>query len=45
MNLTKIKDVSDKYGITAKILRYYEDKGLIKSIKSDLLRTTARNDV
>ena len=35
MNLTKIKDVSDKYGITAKTLRYYEDKGLIKSIRSD----------
>lgn len=33
--LTKIRDVSDKYGITARTLRYYEDMGLIKSIRSD----------
>lgn len=35
MNLIKIKDVSDKYGITARTLRYYEDIGLIESIRSD----------
>ena len=27
--LTKIKDVSSRYGITARTLRYYEDMGLI----------------
>ena len=34
-SLIKIKDVSDKYGITARTLRYYEDMGLIESIRSD----------
>ena len=34
-SLIKIKDVSDKYAITARTLRYYEDMGLIKSIRSD----------
>lgn len=31
----KIKDVSDQYGITARTLRYYEDMGLIKSVRRD----------
>ncbi len=34
-NLIKIKDVSSKYSITARTLRYYEDMGLINSIRSD----------
>ena len=34
-DLIKIKDVSDKYGITARTLRYYEDMGLIESTRSD----------
>ena len=34
-NLIKIKDVSDKYNITARTLRYYEDMGLISSVRSD----------
>ncbi len=34
-NLIKIKDVSSKYSITARTLRYYEDMGLIKSTRSD----------
>lgn len=34
-NLIKIKEVSDKYDITARTLRYYEDMGLIKSVRSD----------
>ena len=33
--LIKIKDVSDKYDITARTLRYYEDMGLITSTRSD----------
>jgi DNA-binding transcriptional MerR regulator len=33
--LTKIKDVSDRYDITARTLRYYEDIGLINSKRSD----------
>jgi len=33
-DLIKIKDVSDKYGITARTLRYYEDMGLIASTRS-----------
>lgn len=33
--LIKIKDVSDKYDITARTLRYYEDMELIKSVRSD----------
>jgi DNA-binding transcriptional MerR regulator len=34
-NLIKIKDVSSKYSITARTLRYYEDMGLITSTRSD----------
>nr|WP_295683129.1 MerR family transcriptional regulator [uncultured Lachnoclostridium sp.] len=34
-NLIKIKDVSSKYSITARTLRYYEDMGLINSARSD----------
>ncbi|SHJ75947.1 DNA-binding transcriptional regulator, MerR family [Anaerocolumna jejuensis DSM 15929] len=34
-NLIKIKDVSSKYSITARTLRYYEDMGLINSTRSD----------
>ena len=34
-SLIKIKDVSDKYDITARTLRYYEDMGLINSTRSD----------
>lgn len=30
-NLVKIKDVSNKYDVTARTLRYYEDMGLISS--------------
>jgi DNA-binding transcriptional MerR regulator len=33
--LIKIKDVSDRYSITARTLRYYEDMGLINSTRSD----------
>jgi len=33
--LTKIRDVSIKYNISARTLRYYEDMGLITSIRSD----------
>jgi DNA-binding transcriptional MerR regulator len=34
-NLIKIKDVSSKYDITARTLRYYEDMGLLHSTRSD----------
>jgi len=34
-NLIKIHDVSARYDITARTLRYYEDIGLIKSVRSD----------
>ncbi|WP_067839242.1 MerR family transcriptional regulator [Amphibacillus sediminis] len=34
-NLIKIKDVSRKYDITARTLRYYEDMGLLSSTRSD----------
>ena len=34
-NLIKIKEVSSKYEITARTLRYYEDMGLINSVRSD----------
>lgn len=34
-NLIKIRDVSSKYDITARTLRYYEDMGLISSTRSD----------
>lgn len=33
--LIKIRDVSAKYDISARTLRYYEDMGLINSIRSD----------
>ncbi len=33
--LVKIRDVSTKYDISARTLRYYEDMGLIKSTRSD----------
>ena len=33
--LIKIKEVSDKYDITARTLRYYEDMGLIASTRND----------
>lgn len=33
--LIKIKDVSSKYDITARTLRYYEDMGLLSSTRSD----------
>ncbi len=33
--LIKIRDVSSKYDISARTLRYYEDMGLITSIRSD----------
>jgi len=33
--LTKIKDVSSKYNITTRTLRYYEDMGLITSTRND----------
>ena len=33
--LIKIRDVSTKYGISARTLRYYEDMGLITSTRSD----------
>ncbi len=34
-SLIKIKDVSSKYDITARTLRYYEDMGLIQSTRSN----------
>ena len=34
-NLVKIRDVSLKYDISARALKYYEDMGLIQSTKSD----------
>lgn len=34
-DLIKIKEVSDKYDITARTLRYYEDMGLISSIRNN----------
>ncbi|WP_438445122.1 MerR family transcriptional regulator [Gorillibacterium sp. sgz5001074] len=34
-NLIKIKDMSSKYDITARTLRYYEDMGLLSSTRSD----------
>ena len=33
--LTKVRDISLKYGISARALKYYEDMGLITSGKSD----------
>lgn len=34
-NLVKIKDMSNRYNITARTLRYYEDMGLLSSTRSD----------
>jgi len=34
-NLIKIKDVADKYGKTARTLRYYEDMGFLKSTRNN----------
>jgi DNA-binding transcriptional MerR regulator len=34
-NLTKITDVSSRYDVTARTLRYYEDMGLLSSHRSD----------
>ena len=34
-NLVKIRELSLKYDVSARTLRYYEDMGLIKSIRSD----------
>ncbi len=34
-NLIKIRDVSTKYDISARTLRYYEDMGLLSSCRSD----------
>lgn len=34
-NLIKIKEMSSRYSVTARTLRYYEDMGLITSIRSD----------
>ena len=33
--LTKIKDVSMKYAVTARTLRYYEDMGILASVRSE----------
>jgi len=33
--LSKIKDVSSKYAITARTLRYYEDMGLLTSVRTE----------
>ena len=33
--LVKIKEVSSRYGVTARTLRYYEDTGLISSIRNE----------
>ena len=34
-DLIKIRDVSSKYGISPRALRYYEDVGLITSTRTD----------
>jgi len=34
-SMMKIRDVSSKYDITARTLRYYEDMGLISSVRND----------
>lgn len=34
-NLVKIREMTAKYDLSARTLRYYEDMGLIKSIRSD----------
>lgn len=33
--LIKIRDVSDRYSITARTLRYYENAGLITSVRNE----------
>lgn len=33
--LTKIRDVSLKYGVSVRTLRYYEDMGILESIRPD----------
>ena len=33
--LVKIRDISNKYNVTARTLRYYEDMGLLNSTRSD----------
>ena len=34
-NLVKIREISGRYNVSARTLRYYEDMGLIESIRSD----------
>lgn len=34
-NLVKIREISGRYNVSARTLRYYEDMGLIASIRSD----------
>ena len=34
-NLVKIREISVKYNVSARTLRYYEDMGLIESTRSD----------
>lgn len=34
-NLVKIREVSSKYNITARALRYYEDMGILNSTRSE----------
>ena len=34
-NLAKIREVSVRYNVSARTLRYYEDMGLIESTRSD----------
>ena len=34
-DLIKIREMTAKYDLSARTLRYYEDMGLIKSIRSD----------
>ena len=34
-HMLKIRDVAARYDITARTLRYYEDVGLITSVRSD----------
>ena len=34
-NLVKIRDISVRYNVSARTLRYYEDMGLIESIRND----------
>ena len=34
-NLTKVRDVSTRYDISARALKYYEDAGLLTSTRTD----------